>query len=137
MKDAMRRGGPAVVGGREGNRRVNRRTNERCSICEGRTWFEPVHLMEPEGVPEPRRNWLLCQECYQILLVEMRRSPVRSPLRLRIAIGLVASERWPKSVSATRTFLNDRKLILFIAWGFVVAMLLHLALIVMIAFVAR
>jgi hypothetical protein len=93
--------------------------------------------MEPEGVPEPRHAWMLCNDCYQALVIEMRRSPVRSPLRLRIAMGLVASERWPQSRSSSRSVLNDRKLILFIAWGFVVAMILHLVLIVMIAAIAR
>jgi hypothetical protein len=138
MKDAMRSSGsPAVVGGREGSRRAKKRTNERCSICSNRTWFDAVHLMEPEGVPEPRHAWMLCNDCYQALVIEMRRSPVRSPLRLRIAMGLVASERWPQSRSSSRSVLNDRKLILFIAWGFVVAMILHLVLIVMIAAIAR
>jgi hypothetical protein len=33
--------------------------------------------------------------------------------------------------------MSDRKWILVIAWGFVIAMLIHLALIVMIAAVAR
>lgn len=93
--------------------------------------------MEPEGVPEPRRSWILCNDCYQVLLIEMRRSPVRTPLRLRIAMGLVATERWPQSHSSYRSTLNDRKWILFIAWGFVVAMLFHLVLIVMIAAIAR
>jgi hypothetical protein len=136
MREAMR-GGSAVVGGRESSRRAKKRTNERCSICTNHTWFEPVHLMEPEGVPEPRLSWVLCQDCYQALVVEMRRSPVRSPLRLRVAIGLVASERWPQSYSSSRSTRSDRKWILFIAWGFVVAMILHLALIVMIAAIAR
>lgn len=93
--------------------------------------------MEPEDVPEPRRSWILCNDCYQALVIEMRRSPVRTPLRLRIAVGLVASERWPQSSSPYRSILNDRKWILFIAWGFVVAMLFHLVLIVMIAAIAK
>jgi hypothetical protein len=90
--------------------------------------------MEPQGVPDPRRSWVLCKSCYQALIIEMRRSPVRSPLRLRIAMGLVAAERSPRSyplsnsVSAAR---RDQHWILFIAWGFVTFMLLHLVLIVM------
>ena len=137
MKDAMGRDESAIVVGREGSRRVKRRTNEHCSICTNRIRYDAVHLMEPEGVPEPRRSWVLCQECYAELLIEMRRSPVRSPLRLRIAMGLVASERWPQSYSSSFIMLGDRKKILFIAWVFIIAMLLHLALIVLIAFVAR
>ena len=137
MRDAVRRDGSAVAGGREGGRKAKKRTNEHCSICTNRIWFDPVSLMEPEDVPEPRTSWTLCQDCYQALVVEMRRSPVRSPLRLRVAMGMVASERWPLSYSPDRTAASDRRLILFIAWGFVVAMIIHLVLIVMIAFVAR
>jgi len=52
-------------------------------------------------------------------------------------MGIVASERWTESYSSSRSILNDRKWILFIAWGFVVAMIFHLVLIVMIAMVAK
>jgi hypothetical protein len=55
-------------------------------------------------------------------------------MRLRIAMGIIAAERWPQAYpTRVRTFLNDRKWIIFIAFGFVIAMILHLALIVMIA----
>ena len=137
MKEAMSGSGAVVESGRESSRRAKNRTPERCSICSGRLKSGSVPLMEPEGVPEPRRSWILCNDCYQSLLIEMRRSPVRTPLRLRIAMGIVASERWPESYSSYRSILNDRKWILFIAWGFVVAMIFHLVLIVMIAMVAK
>jgi hypothetical protein len=58
-------------------------------------------------------------------------------LRLRIAIGLVAADRWPKSRSSTYTMLGDRRKILFIVWTFIIAMLVHLALIVYIAMIAH
>ncbi len=138
MKDAMGRGGPAVVVGQTGNyRKAKKRTNEHCSICTSRIWFDAVHLMESEDVPEPRHAWVLCRECYQALVVEMRRSPVRTPLRLRIAIGLVASERWPQSYSSSYAMIGDRRKVIFIVWAFVIAMLVHLALIVMIAMIAH
>ena len=136
MKEVSR-SGAVVAGGRESARRAKNHTSKRCSICSGRLKSGSVPLMEPEGVPEPRRSWILCNDCYQSLLIEMRRSPVRTPLRLRIAMGIVASERWPESYSSYRSILNDRKWILFIAWGFVVAMVFHLILIVMIAMVAK
>lgn len=138
MKDAHS-GGPAVVARQESSRRPKKRVNVRCSVCAHRTWFDAVPLMEPEGVPEPRHSWTLCKACYRALLVEMRRSPVRSPLRLRIAMGLVAAERWPKAYRSPRArpVLSDRKWVIIIAWGFVIAMLVHLMLIVMLAYVAR
>ena len=137
MKDAMGRSDPTVVVGQVSSRKAKKRTSEHCSICTSRIWFNAVPLMEPEGVPEPRRSWVLCNDCYQALLIEMRRSPVRSPLRLRIAMGLVASERWPQSYSSSFYMLGDHKRILFIVWAFILAMIFHLVLIVMIAFVAR
>ncbi|MEO8971727.1 MAG: hypothetical protein ABI406_09025 [Ktedonobacteraceae bacterium] len=138
MKDTTRSSATAIVVTPENFRRLKKRTNERCSVCNHRTWFDAVPVMEPEGVPEPRLSWILCNTCYQTLLVEMRRSPIRTHLRLRISIGLVASERWHKAYpTALRTVISDRRWIVFMAWGFIIAMLLHLALIVMIAYIAK
>ena len=138
MKDTTRRSATAIVVTPENFRRLKKRTNARCSICNHRTWFDAVPVMEPEGVPEPRLSWILCNTCYQVLLIEMRRSPIRTHLRLRISIGLVASERWHKAYpTALRTVISDRRWIVFMACGFIVAMLLHLALIVMIAYIAK
>jgi hypothetical protein len=138
MKDAMGRRDPAVVVGQANSyRKSKKRTNEQCSICSSRIWFDATHLMEPVDAPEPRHNWVLCRECYQALVVEMRRSPVRSPLRLRIAMGIVAADRWPRSSSSSFSWVSDRRRVAFIFWAFFIAMILHLALIVMIAVVAR
>ncbi|HEV2579455.1 MAG TPA: hypothetical protein VGT44_01270 [Ktedonobacteraceae bacterium] len=48
-------------------------------------------------MPEQRQEWVLCKPCHSALLVEMRRSSLRSPTRLRIAMGLVAAERSPNA----------------------------------------
>jgi hypothetical protein len=134
MKEAARGNGPVVAIRHERPRRPKKGLTHRCSICASRVWVHPVHLTEPEGVPEPRLSWTLCRPCYRALMKELRRSPVRSPLRLRIAMGLVASERWPQAYSTrARLFVSDRRWIVFIAVSFVVAMLVHLVLIVMIA----
>lgn len=116
--------------------RARKRRAIRCSICRRRTWMKITRVEEPLGVPEPRQAWMLCNRCNAALLVEMERSPVLSPLRLRIAMGLVAAERSPDAYAPTRRPFDDRTWILVMAWGFGIAMLLHLALIVMIAFVA-
>lgn len=136
MKDIMRGGESAVTLQRDNSRRPRKRVITRCSICERRTWFNAISLIEPEGVPDPRQQWTLCQRCHQALLVQMRLSPIRTPLRLRIAIGLVASERSPYVYAPTRRPLSDRSWIIIMAWGFGIAMVLHLILIVMLAFVA-
>lgn len=134
MKEAMRKSGPVAAIKREHSHRLRKRMFARCSVCASRVFFRPIRLMEPVGVPEPRLTWMLCGACYHALLAEMRRSPIKSPLRLRIAIGLVASERWPQAYpTRIRTFVSDRKWIIAIAVGFITAMILHLALIVAIA----
>jgi len=67
----------------------------RCSICMSFILFHRIGLKEPIEAPEPRQEWVLCKPCHQALLVQMRRSSLRSPLYLRIAMGLVAAERSP------------------------------------------
>ncbi len=51
-------------------------------------------------------------------------------------LGIVAAERSPYVYAPTHKPLSDRTWILVMAWGFAIAMLLHLVLIVMLAFVA-
>ncbi len=108
----------------------------RCSICARRTWLNATHLMEPPGVPEPRQSWTLCKRCHTALLVEMERSPILSPLRLRIATGIVAADRSPYVYAPSHKPISDRTWIIIMAWGFGIAMLLHLVLVVMLAFVS-
>lgn len=72
-----------------------------------RTLVQPIALKEPIGAPEPLQEWVLCQPCNEALLVEMSRSTIRSPVRLRIAIGLVAAERSPKAY--TKSTISDEQ----------------------------
>jgi hypothetical protein len=134
MKDAMHTGEPGVAVQQNVARKAKKRTINYCSICNNRIWFSPIYIREPEGVPDPRLTWILCKECHGALLDEVRRSPIRTPLRLRIAVGIVAAERWPHGYpTRVQQFATDRRLIVFMAISFIVAMILHLGLIVMIA----
>jgi len=133
MKEAMHSGEPAVVVQQDATRK--RRSRASCSVCTSRIWFDSMRIVEPEGVPEPRLSWILCKQCYTALATELERSPIQSPLRLRIAIGLVAAERWPYAYAYTnkvRDYVSDRRWIIFMAAAFFTAMILHLVLIVMI-----
>ena len=62
--------------------------------------------------------------------MEMRRSTIRSPIRLRIAVGLVAAERSPKAypvnTKAREQQEFDREFAWFI-WAIVLFGLLHVA----------
>ncbi len=136
MKNILPDNDVASSNGRETTRKTRWPRPAHCSICDNAVWFRPITLKEPIGVPEPRRSWVLCNHCHHLLLIEMRRSPVRSPLRLRIALGLVASERSPQAYGTT-THARDKRLFVFIAWVLITAMLLHLALIVVLVSVTR
>ena len=135
MKEAMH-GDESVVApySTDENKRRGRRSALYCSVCTSRIWFEPVYVTEPEDVPAPRLYWVVCKSCHQALQQELERSPVHSSLRLRIAMGMIASERWPHAYTTrVREYINDRRWIVFMAAAFLIAMIIHLALIVMIA----
>lgn len=133
MKDAMH-SGDSVIDISSDDTHKHRSRAQYCSVCTHRIWFGAADIVEPEGVPAPRLSWVLCKACYQILQIEMSRSPVRSPLRLRIAMGMVATERWPHAYSTrVREYINDRRWIVFMAAAFIIAMVLHLLIIVLIA----
>jgi hypothetical protein len=134
VKDAMHSGKPAVAVQQDVSHKTKKRSVAYCSICNNRIWFSPIRIREPDTVPQPRLAWVLCKECHGVLLDEVRRSPIRSPLRLRVAVGIVAAERWPYGYpTRTQQAASDRRLILFIAISLIVVMLLHLVLIVVIA----
>src|SRR5262249_45143972 len=130
----MHRGEPAVVSPPDLSHKAKKHSVAYCSVCNNRIWFSPIRIREPEDVPQPRLTWVLCKECHGALLDEVRRSPIRTPLRLRIAMGVVASERWPHGhPTKTQQITTDRRLVTFMAISFIVAMILHLAIIVFIA----
>ena len=134
MKEALRGSGSDAAVRQARTPRKTRFSTARCSICIRHVWLDPIYLIEPEGVPEPRLSWILCKRCHEVLTEEMQRSPVLSPLRLRIAMGMVASEYCPHAYpTRMRAYISDRKWIVFIAVSFIVAMVVHLALIVMVA----
>ena len=136
MRHIIRDGDPTVSLQKDKPRQSRKRAITHCSICKHRIWHYSIPLIEPEGVPDPRQEWTLCKRCHQELLVQLSLSPVRTPLRLRIAIGLVAAERSPYAYAPTRKPLTDRAWIIILAWGFGIAMVLHLILIVMLASIA-
>lgn len=96
----------------------------RCSICLNFIWFRPIAHQEPVGAPEPRRAWFLCKRCHEALLVEMRRSSIQSPARLRIAMGLVAAERSPKAYMSAQ--MRMQREFAWAIWFLVLFALLHL-----------
>lgn len=89
----------------------------RCSICTSFIWFHPIALKEPVEAPEPRQEWVLCKPCHDALLVEMHRSSIHSPVRLRIAMGLVAAERSPNAYTISTSMREQQDFQREFAWG--------------------
>ncbi len=112
----------------------------RCSICMSFIWFHPIALKEPIEAPEPRHEWVICKPCHTALLVEMRRSIIRSPIRLRIAMGLVAAERSPKAYTLNTQMRKQREFqrqFAWFVWFMVLFFLLHLVIFVILLSVPK
>jgi hypothetical protein len=137
-----------MIPGNDGTVATRRATGQRghwhkhilCSICTSFTWFHPIVLKEPVGVPEPRREWALCKPCHEALLVEIGRSTIRSPVRLRIAMGLVASERSPDAYTMNTQMREQRDFQRQFAWFvrlLILFFLMHLAIFAILLAVPR
>ncbi len=108
----------------------------RCDVCARRLGSSVYYLEETGDVPEPRLSWALCRDCNEAVKEQMTRAPVRSPMRLRVAVGLVSTERTPSARRARFGQLSDHSWTLLLFWSFLLAMLVHLAIIVFVAFIA-
>ena len=94
-------------------------------------------LDETGDVPEPRQSWVFCADCDAAVRTELERSPVQGPLRIRVAVGIVAAERSPQAIRRTRAGLRDDGWLHFMFWVFGIAMFLHLFVIAWIAYLIR
>lgn len=109
----------------------------RCSICRRRLGDAVTYLEETGDQEEQRQSWLLCEECNEAVKQQMARAPIRSPMRLRVAVALVATERTPAARRMKRGQLTDAGWTKLLFWTFVLAMLAHLAVIILVAGIAR
>jgi hypothetical protein len=70
----------------------------RCDICARRTaqrMYDLYEHLDPRVSPLACRSWRLCEECAAAVKTEVERAALRTPLRVRIAVGIVAAERRP------------------------------------------
>jgi len=66
---------------------------EKCAICSRRAPEGMFAFHERVELLVPCQTWLLCQECAAAVMTELEHSTLRSPLRIRIAVGIAAAER--------------------------------------------
>ena len=109
----------------------------RCSICEHRLGQSRFFVEETGEVPEPRQSWELCAECDAAVHAQLRMSTLRTPLRLRVAVGLVAAERTPAARKARFGQMTDREWLKVFLWVLPITMIIHLAIIVVIGGMIR
>jgi hypothetical protein len=72
---------------------------QRCEVCTKRTsnrTFVLHERLESSASPFANQTWRLCEGCAAAVVTEMQRSALRTPLRVRIAVGMVAAERQPR-----------------------------------------
>lgn len=103
----------------------------RCSVCLRLLWLQLIMLSEPLDAPQPIQQWILCKRCYDALRAELHSSSIHSPLRLRIAMGLVAAERSPaayNTVKQTKTSEQEtfQKEFAIFTWLLILFAVIHL-----------
>jgi hypothetical protein len=128
------RGGEVAVNARTLSEDVDaasRRMN--CDICRRRLGKDIFFVEETGDVPDERQSWALCEECHAAVRQRLEVSPVRTPLRLRVAVGLVAAERTPEARRSTFGQLTDESWIKVFFWLFPITMIVHLLIIVAVA----
>ncbi len=111
-----------------------------CAICSKRLGSPHWFLEEAGDDHEPQRSWLVCSGCHAAVEHELRRADLRTPQRLSIALGVVASEhasRHRRGYLRSWDQLGDRELERLLLWSFLVAFAVHaLAFIAVTAYIA-
>ena len=107
----------------------------RCEIC-ARKLGKSLFFVEETGddVPPPRRSWVLCRACNDAVHAQMDAAPIQSPVRLRVAVGLVSTIRTPAARRSRLGQLSDESWTKVFLWLLPITMIVHLAVIVVIAF---
>ena len=109
----------------------------RCDVCGQPLGAHGYYLQEdpeaPDALesPEPPQGWTLCRECSEAVWRHVEHMALPAPRRLRIAVGLVASERaTPEAIrarapDAARDRRADRRMEHALIWLFAIFFLVH------------
>jgi hypothetical protein len=65
-------------------------TSIHCAICDRRSNGPLYRVVESIPLDDDPRSWLLCADCAAAVRHEVERADLRTPLRVRIAVGIVA-----------------------------------------------
>ena len=106
----------------------------RCDVCAQPLGTHGYYVQEEPDAPEPPeapQSWTLCRECSQAVWRHVERMALPTPRRLRIAVGLVASERaTPEAIrarapNAVRDRRSERRMERMLIWLFAIFFLVH------------
>ena len=85
----------------------------------------------------PRQFWTLCADCQSLVQDQIDRVTLQTPMRTRVAVGMVASERVPSADAEALDQQDSRGLDRLVFWTAIAAFVVHaLAFIVIVAFLA-
>jgi hypothetical protein len=104
----------------------------RCSICFKPAWTELFTLRESAEALDSQPSWVFCKTCHTAVMRELQNSLLHSPVRVQIAVGLVAAERWPY-LRPNAVEREERIWIVFLLCGFTGCVLIHLILLILLA----
>lgn len=111
----------------------------RCDVCGGLLGSRAYYLEEDADLPDPRQAWTICAACNDAVLRQLDLVAVQTPLRLRVAVGVVASERaTPDALRArlpnpARERLADRRMERLLIALFMVLFIIHALIFLVIA----
>ena len=71
-------------------------TSIRCAICDRRSSGPLYRVVESIPLDDDPHSWLLCVDCAAAVRQEVERADLGTPLRVRIAVGIVALQRRPR-----------------------------------------
>lgn len=107
---------------------------ERCDVCGQLLGAHGYYVQEEPDVPDvagPPQGWTLCQECSEAVWQHVERMELPESRRLRVAVGLVASERATPEViqartpDAARDQRADRRTEHLLIWLFAIVFVVH------------
>jgi len=67
--------------------------DDRCNICHRPLRGARFYYEDADEAPAPRRGWTLCGDCSDAVAAQLGGLAAGAPLRLRVALGVVAAER--------------------------------------------
>ncbi|HEU5438559.1 MAG TPA: hypothetical protein VFU88_04650 [Ktedonobacterales bacterium] len=77
----------------------------RCDVCGQQLRPRAFYLEEDADLPDPRQAWTVCSVCEEDIRRRLEQAPLQTVHRVRVAVGLVASER--AGTSALRARVPD------------------------------